>query len=410
MLQEKIVSQLRKYEVPYEKFVVGAKFQHLLLNQDLTAVSYDEEKGIADLLEYLMRTNDWEGIYEGDYIIGAKKDNMTIMLKLGGQIEWAIAPTARLQEIDRAYLDFIQSVMPELSSRGQILISVGAQPKTAAKDIQVVPMALNEALLANLKDDEAAVELLKTSAKSVVTLSYAHSDDFEKKLNVVQLISPVLTAIFDNVPLKEGAETAEHCANQRLINQAKSSLFREARAVAKDVFKYKDYASYAANMPVVAVADGEGLMAKEGLAVSVYNGENISEEEAEAVLNMVQSDIKITPQGIEVSMVDSLPYPLNMAYVALLKGIFNHKEHMDDIVDSFKELTEIQLMELKRSICTEGLDAKFGEGTLLDYAKDLYFMVMPTMEPLEQHYIQPLDMVLFKGAIPKKVLARQLMK
>ena len=99
-----------------------------------------------------------------------------------------------------------------------------------------------------------------------------------------------------------------------------------------------------------------------------------------------------------------------MAYVALLKGIFNHKEHMDDIVDSFKELTEIQLMELKRSICTEGLDAKFGEGTLLDYAKDLYFMVMPTMEPLEQHYIQPLDMVLFKGAIPKKVLARQLMK
>ena len=73
MLQEKIVSQLRKYEVPYEKFVVGAKFQHLLLNQDLTAVSYDEEKGIADLLEYLMRTNDWEGIYEGDYIIGAKK-------------------------------------------------------------------------------------------------------------------------------------------------------------------------------------------------------------------------------------------------------------------------------------------------------------------------------------------------
>ena len=54
MLQEKIVSQLRKYEVPYEKFVVGAKFQHLLLNQDLTAVSYDEEKGIADLLEYLI--------------------------------------------------------------------------------------------------------------------------------------------------------------------------------------------------------------------------------------------------------------------------------------------------------------------------------------------------------------------
>ena len=410
MLQDQIVSQLRKYEVPYEKFVMGAKFQHLLLHQDLTAVSYDEEKGIADFLEYLMRTNDWEGIYEGDYIIGAKKDKMTIMLKLGGQIEWAMAPTARLQEVDRAYLDFIQSIMSELSSRGQILISVGAQPKTAAKDIQVVPMALNEALLASLKDDEAATELLKTAAKSVITLSYAHSDDFEKKLNVVQLISPVLAAIFDNVPLRAAAEVTEPFANQGLINKAKYQLFREARAVAKDSFKYQDYANDAANMPVVAVAAGEGLVAKDGLAVSAYEGKEVSEDEAEAVLNMVQSDIKITPDGIEISVVDALPYPLNMAFMALLKGIFSHKEHMDDIVDSFKELTEIQLMELKRAVCNEGLEAKFGEGTLLDYAKDLYFMVMPTMEPLEQHYIQPLDMVLFKGAIPKKVLARQLMK
>ena len=109
---------------------------------------------------------------------------------------------------------------------------------------------------------------------------------------------------------------------------------------------------------------------------------------------MNQSDLRVTAFGIEFDGVDALPYPLNMAYLALIKGIFHTKEHMDDIVDSFKELSTLPLEQLKHDITVNGL----------------YFMVMPTMEPVEQHYIQPLDMVLFKEATPKKVMARQLLK
>lgn len=399
-----------KNEVAYEKFAIGCKFQHLLLHRDLTAVGYDEEKGLADFLEYLMRVNDWEGLYEGDYIIGAQKDNMTVLLKTAGQVELAIAPTANLQLIDRTYLNFIQSIMPELESRDQILLSAGAQPKTAADDLQIVPMALNELLLDNLKDDPAAVELLKTSAKTSVTITYAHSDDFEKKFNVAQLLSPVLTAIFDNVPLKNGSECEGYCANQALYNKTVSPLFKEAEVVESETYKYKEYAAYAVQMPAVALMRGEELAAAQGTAAENYTADEVSADEAQAVLNMIQSDIKVGEGGIELSMVDALPYPLNMAYLALLKGIFHNKEHMDDIVDSFKDLTEAQLAELKEAITVDGLEAKFNEGTVRDYAKDLYFMVMPTMEPLEQHYIQPLDMVLFKNAVPKKVLARQLSK
>ena len=33
-------------------------------------------------------------------------------------------------------------------------------------------------------------------------------------------------------------------------------------------------------------------------------------------------EIKVTNRGLELSFVDALPYPLNMAYVALIKGLF----------------------------------------------------------------------------------------
>ena len=410
MLQEQIALQIRKNEVPYEEFALKVKFQHLLLHKDLTAVSYDEEKGLADFLEYLMRSADWEGIYENDFIIGAEKDNMQLLLKAGGQVELTLDATISLQTIDRTYLKFIQSVIPELERRGQVLLSVGYQPKTAVSDIQAVPMALNEIMLDNLKDDEAAREILLATAKTVVAVSYAHSDDFEKKMNVAQLLSPVLTAIFDNVPLKLGSEYTENCGNQALYNKVQSSLFKSADVIDSESYKYNEYAAYLAAQPAIAVAKGDELAAQAGTAAAAFGQNEVTEDEAQAVINMNQSDLKVSADGIELAMVDALPYPLNMAYLALIKGIFHNKEHMDDIVDSFKELSALQLEQLKHDITVNGLDAKFNEGTLREYAKDLYFMVMPTMEPVEQHYIQPLDMVLFKEATPKKVMARQLLK
>ncbi len=410
MLQEQIALQLRKNEVPYEKFTIQPKFQHFLLNKNLTAVSYDEEKGLASFLEYLMQNADWEGIYENDYIIGAQKENMHLLLKAGGQVELTLDPTISLQEIDRTYLKFIQGVIPELERRSQVLLSVGCQPKSDVKDIQTVPMALNEIMLDSLKDDKAAVEILKSTAKTGVVISYAHSDDFEKKLNVAQLLAPVLTAIFDNAALKAGKAYDGDCGNQALYNEVKSPLFKQANVIDAENYKYNEYAAYLAAQPVVAVAHGEELEAKHGTAAAAYGQNEVSEDEAQAVINMNQSDLRVTAGGIEFDGVDALPYPLNMAYLALIKGIFHTKEHMDDIVDSFKELSTLQLEQLKHDITVNGLDAKFNDGTLREYAKDLYFMVMPTMEPVEQHYIQPLDLVLFKEATPKKVMARQLLK
>ena len=101
MLQEQIALQLRKNEVPYEKFTIQPKFQHFLLNKDLTAVSYDEEKGLASFLEYLMQNADWEGIYENDYIIGAQKENMQLLFKARRQVELTFDPRIRLDQMER---------------------------------------------------------------------------------------------------------------------------------------------------------------------------------------------------------------------------------------------------------------------------------------------------------------------
>jgi len=410
MLKENLALAVRSNEVEHEKFKIGVKFSHFLVKAgSLESVSYSEENGIADFLEYLAGT-DWEGIYEEDNIIGAQKGNLTLLLGVGGQIELTIEKINSIIKIDRAYLEFIKEIMPELENRGLILLALGYMPKTTAQEVEVVPMKVAQALVEHYKDNKQALEILKASAKTSITIDYAHSDDFERKMMVATMIAPVLTALFDNVPMWGGELYEKFCGNQALLSQVNDGLFTTDKIWTADgKYKYDEYAKYIAKAPAIVKADGDNVVAVEGSVADVY-GDGISAEDAKAVLNMQRSDIKVSDNGIELTMIDALPYPLNMAAVTLVKGIFYNKDHMDNILDSFKDLEQKNILELKNNILENGMDTKFGEGTMLNYAKDLFFMVSETLPPKEQHYLQPLDMVLFKGALPKKVSARQLGK
>ena len=198
-MRQQIVDCLKNNEKPHELFTMGASFGHFLVNaKDLSAVSYEGEAGIESLLEYMVR-NDWEGIYEGDFLIGVQKYPSTVFIKAGGQIELQVAKTASLQVIDRAYLDFLQGLFDELEERKQVLVALGYQPMTNVKDIPLIPMAKYEALAQLAGDNEKALNLLKGSGRITVTIDYAHSDDFEKKLRVATVFAPALEALFDNV-------------------------------------------------------------------------------------------------------------------------------------------------------------------------------------------------------------------
>ena len=47
------------------------------------------------------------------------------------------------------------------------------------------------------------------------------------------------------------------------------------------------------------------------------------------------------------------------------------------------------------------------EGTAFDLIKDLFFMITLTTGPKEQHYLQPLNALLFKDITTKGVSAKQ---
>ncbi|MFR6291295.1 MAG: glutamate-cysteine ligase family protein [Peptococcaceae bacterium] len=408
MLKEQIVGSLKKNEVAHEEFKLGVCFGHFLVNRDdLKAVPFEGEQGIESLLEYLTR-NGWEGLYEEEALIGVRKDNATVLLQAGGQIEVWIEKTASLKVIDKTYLDFLQNLGSELEARNQLLLSIGYQPVSKAEDIELMPMAKAKLLAEQLQDDPAALKALKAAAKTVVVLDYAHSDDFEKKYRVVATLAPVFAALLDNIPVLDGEEYNQFTAGIALDDDKKTALAKVENVITGHSFKYAQYSNFVANAPAVAVEENQQIVASAKTNEEVYEDQNMTAEQVAGVLDMVMPEVKATTRGLELHFVDALPYPLNMAYVALIKGLLYNADNMNALYEFVLNLNKELLDSLRQTVIEQGMEAKFNEGTVQEVAKDLYFMSTPQLPEEEQHYTQPLDAIIFKHICPKNVTKRQL--
>jgi len=408
MLKEQIVACFKENERIHEDFQIGVSFGHFLVNRsDLKAVPFDGEQGIESLLEYMTR-NGWEGLYEAEALIGAYKKNVTVTLQPGGQIAVQIAKTSNLKEIDRAYLDFLQCLGSELEARNQLLLSIGYQPVSKAEDIAVVPMAKAKLLTEAFADDPTALQTVKAAAKTVVMLDFAHSDDFEKKYRVLHVLAPVFAVLLDNVPTVDGVDYDGFIAGLTLSDNRKTALAKVENIITGHSFKYAQYANFVANAPAIAMAEGQQIVATDQTNEDVYDEQDLSKEQLAGVLQMMQPEIKVTEQGMELHFVDALPYPLNMAYVALIKGLVYNADNLNALLEFIMNLSKENQDALRNSIKKEGMETKFNEGTVREVAKDLYFMSTPQLPEEEQHYTQPLDAIIFKNIYPKQVTKRQL--
>ena len=409
MLKDQIAAFLKEQAVEPDDFKIGTRFAHVLVRMgDLTAVPYDGEDGIASLLEYMER-NEWMGIYENDDIIGVRKGMATVLLLAGGQLELQIEKTDNLQQIDKAYLDFLQGIMAELEARKQILLAVGYQPVTKAEDIALVPMAKHQLMDEFLADHPTGRQLEKAAAPMTVTIDYAHSDDFEKKYRVATALAPAFAALFDNTAMWGGEEYTGFCGTTKLRNESNKKITYVPGVLTDGNYKFNQSADTITKMPAVAVAQGEEIVsAGDKTNEEVFGDRDVTTDEIIGMLNMCQADVRATEQGIELRMVDSLPYPLNMAFIALVKGLFYNPEQLDAALEYAGNFKQFDIDAIKLAIVENGMEAKYGEGAIADLVKDLLFMATPFLPQFEQHYLQPLDAVIFKGITPKKVTTRQL--
>ena len=175
-------------------------------------------------------------------------------------------------------------------------------------------------------------------------------------------------------------------------------------------FSYEKYAEYILNRPAIFILkDGQVEFTGRKLIRDMFDPDNYKMEELEHLLTMFFPDVR-TKNYIEIRMMDAVPYPLNFAAVALIKGIFYNEDSLNQAYDFIEDLKEEDIVNAKSSIIEKGLDGQFKDKNILEVGKWLVALGEKGLADNEKNYIKPLREILEEGKNPYEITRERLGK
>lgn len=398
---EEISNYIRSGEKGNAKLKLGIELEHFIIDlETLETISYYGENGVAETLSTLEK-NGWEPTYEGEYILGLNKDNMSITLEPGSQFELSMDAEERIKDIEKGYFKFLNEIIPILESKGQGLLAVGYHPVTRIDDIKILPKKRYDFMFNYFKKTGThAHNMMKGTSALQVSMDYRDEEDYKKKYRVINALSPVMYTLFENARYFEGEIRDEHAIRAFIWSNTDKARSGIVPGALSDDFGYDKYAEFVLNNPpILEIKDGVAISTGDKKVRELLDPENYEIKELEHYLTMFFPDVR-TKKFMEIRMMDEVPYPLSLAAVAMWKGIIYNEENLDKVFEMIKDITIDDISKAKCQMNDLGLDAKLRDKTLLEIGKWIVELAKTGLDEEEVPYILPLESMLSQGKNP----------
>lgn len=399
-----IVDYFKNNEKKEDGFKIGVEFEHFVIDLDsLRTISYYGKGGVAETLKDMEKLG-YDLVYEGDHILGLKKGAKTVTLEPGSQLELSVEAVWDIKLLEKEYIEFLKDIIPLLEKKNQGLITTGYHPVTKIDEIKLLPKQRYDFMFDYFKTRGShAHNMMKGTAALQFAMDFKSEKDYVKKFRVVNALSPVLFAIFENAYYFEGEVCAKHNIRSHIWVNCDSDRSGLVEGALEDDFGYERYAEYILNRPPIFInKDGEEIFTGRKKVREVFDPENYQVEELEHILTMFFPDVR-TKGYIEIRMMDAVPYPLNFAAMALFKGLIYDEDNLEKLYKYTKDITIEDVDKAKAEMLDLGMEAKLRDKSLLEIGRYITRLSQEGLSPEEVHYLKPLGDMLAEGLNPYEI-------
>lgn len=399
---ERVVDYIKAGEKERKDFTIGVEMEHFVVEKDdLHTVSYYGERGVGETLEEL--THDGFKAYkEGEYVLGLEKDKITVSTEPGSQFEIAIESKCCVRKLEKEYINFFKMFLPILDEKNQMLVPLGYHPNMKIDDIKILPKERYGHMYRYFKTNGTmSHNMMKGTSSLQVTVDFENEDDFKKKYRVLNALSPVMYAMFDNAYIFEKEPLEEYNIRQKIWENTdpdRSGVFEIS--MDKDM-SYKKYAEKILNTPIIFdEIDKETVYTGGKLFKDIFDPEKDGDEKIFHALSIVFPDIRVK-RYIEIRMMDAVKYPLNFSCVALVKGLIYYDKNLDKLNEMFKDIEFEDIQKAKIETKKKGLQGEYKGEKIVNIAKKIVDMAEEVLEDEEKPYLEPLKNLMKEEKSPR---------
>ena len=392
-----------------EDFRVGLEYERLPISTtSYTAVNYHDE--ICDFLREFAKEENWDYITDDYNIIGLKQGHDTITLEPGCQLELSIKPEKNLFDLEKKTNSLNKKIAPLLDKHNITLLEYGVSPLSTHKNIEILPKGRYN-LMAKYLWGILSDVMMRETAGIQGCFDFESEEDAVEKFKIANKLTPFMTAMFANSPIRGGAETGYKTF--RALSWLNTDNERCGFACNLDEdFSFEKYIDNVIQSPVI-------FLNKEGKNIEVNGKINFQEymekgfegfeadiNDFELHSNLYFPEVRLR-NFLEISNHDCNKIPF--AVLAIYKGILYNKTAIQDIKELFRLYTDKDFNELRYNVPKNALMCQIRGHYVGDIAKEILYIAekaLIEMGTFEEKYLEPIKELTLNGLCPADIIIR----
>ena len=354
----------------------GVESEKLLVYKDsFKAVSYND---VVKILNYFDK-NKWQKIFENDNLIGLKSERGTITLEPGSQIEISLKPFENLSDIKTNLINFYSDLAVYAEKIGAMVLDNGIQPVSTYKNIKVIPKNRYEYMTKYLplRGKEPFI-MMRETAGIQANFDYKTEEDAILKLSAALKMSPIISTIYANSPIRAGKVTdikSNRNASWLKVDEQRCGYISKKLFDDYKNFTFSDYVEILLDVPMIFIRRNnkyfgttqtfrefmkDGLL---GIKANISDWENH--------ISLYFPDVRLKSY-VEIRNHDAQNSEMTLSVPAFWKGILYNSEAVDEIQNILSKYEYEDFINLRKTSIINGIYTKLGKHKIIDLIKEFF--------------------------------------
>lgn len=390
---------------------IGIEYERLpLKNSSYRMADYFEDKGVCNFLRRFAETYAWDYIVDDYSLIGLKKGHDTITLEPGCQMEFSLKPEKNINDI-KSKINILNNYMDKtLKDFDFSLYEYGISPITTCKNINLLPKR-RYGLMAKYLWGILSDVMMRETAGIQICLDFDSEEDAMKKFRIANMLTPFVTAMFANSPIRGGVESGYKSFRALSWLNTDGDRCGFATKFNKD-FCFEDYVNAVMNVPMIFFERNSQMVKINGrvkfkdFLENGYEDYTASIKDYELQANLYFPEVRLR-DFIEIRNHDCVNKNMLYSLIAFYKGIFYSKDALNAVDKLLSKYTYQEISELRYNVPRFALEAKIQNKTLKDISKELMRIAYISLDNAldnEEIYLEPIQEFIEDGFSPADVI------
>ncbi len=365
---------------PESEWRIGTEHEKFgFCTESFQPLPYAGERGIRAMLEGLSRQFEWEIISEDDQPIALKKDDCSITLEPGGQLELSGGLLDNLHQTCNEVNTHLAEVRAVAEPLGIGFIGMGFHPTARREDIEWMPKA-RYVIMRNYmpKVGQLGHDIMKRTCTVQVNLDFSSEADMVAKFRASLALQPIATALFANSPFVEGKPSGFLSYRSQVWNDTDPDRTGMLPWVFESGMGFERYVDWMLDVPMYFVRrqgryiDTAGQSFRDFLAGRLpgLEGEFPTLADWEDHLTTAFPEVRLK-RFLEMRGADGGPWRRLCALPAFWGGLLYDADSLAECLEISKNWTLEERQKLREDVARHGLKAKIGTRSVRDLARQL---------------------------------------